>query len=186
MAVFVPVDADRLAREHWRLALWLAHRHCASGADLDEIQGDALLGLARAIRRFDPERGLAFSTFAQPVIVGAILDGKRARDPLTRRQRRRARAEGTREWEQAPISLDQPTADAPDILVGETVPDPRHFLSGLLVADLYARLPDRERAILALSDAGYTQSEIGRLLGLSGPRVCQIRQAALHRLERFA
>lgn len=182
MAVLAAVDADRLAREHWRQARALAWRHCSPGEDLDEIQGDALLGLARAIRRFDPGRGLAFWTFAQPVIVGAILDGKRARDPLTRRQRRRARQEGTRDWERPPISLDQPAADTPDILVGETVPDPRHFLSGVIVADLYARLPDRERAILSLSDAGYTQVEIGELLGLSGPRVCQIRRRALRSL----
>jgi RNA polymerase sigma factor for flagellar operon FliA len=47
------------------------------GADRDELAQVAMLGLIEAARRFDPDRGIAFSTFAGPRIEGSILDAVR-------------------------------------------------------------------------------------------------------------
>lgn len=57
----------------------------------DELVSAGSLGLLQAMRGFDLERGLAFSTFAMRRIRGAILDELRARDPLTRTERVLAR-----------------------------------------------------------------------------------------------
>lgn len=49
-----------------------------------EREADARLGLVDAAQRYDPERGAAFTTFAWHRIIGAIRDGKRVRDHVTR------------------------------------------------------------------------------------------------------
>ena len=62
-----------------------------SAVSLDELISAGSLGLMQAMNGFQPERGLAFSTFAMRRIRGAILDELRARDPLTRTERVHAR-----------------------------------------------------------------------------------------------
>jgi RNA polymerase sigma factor for flagellar operon FliA len=49
-----------------------------------EAISSGFLGLSQAIERFDPSRGLAFSTFACPRIRGAVLDEMRRQSPLPR------------------------------------------------------------------------------------------------------
>lgn len=58
---------------------------------LDELFSAGSLGLLQAMEGFDPDRGLAFSTFAMRRIRGAILDELRARDPLSRADRAHVR-----------------------------------------------------------------------------------------------
>jgi RNA polymerase sigma factor for flagellar operon FliA len=58
---------------------------------LDELVSAGSLGLLQSMEGFDPERGLAFSTFAMRRIRGAILDDLRARDPLSRSDRAHTR-----------------------------------------------------------------------------------------------
>lgn len=45
--------------------------------DVEELQSAAYLGLTEAANRFDESRGISFSTFAYPRIVGAIIDALR-------------------------------------------------------------------------------------------------------------
>lgn len=55
-----------------------------------------------------------------------------------------------------------------------------------LVQTAMYRLPDRERAVAAMSfGEGMTLSEIGRTLGVTESRVCQIRANALSRLRIY-
>lgn len=42
--------------------------------DIEELRSAAYLGLTEAANRFDASRGIAFSTFAYPRILGAIID----------------------------------------------------------------------------------------------------------------
>jgi RNA polymerase sigma factor for flagellar operon FliA len=58
---------------------------------LDELFSAGSLGLLQAMEGFDPDRGLAFSTFAMRRIRGAILDELRSRDPLSRSDRAQVR-----------------------------------------------------------------------------------------------
>ena len=44
----------------------------ALGVDLDELYQVGCIGLVKAVRRFDPGRGLRFSTYAVPLILGEI------------------------------------------------------------------------------------------------------------------
>jgi RNA polymerase sigma factor FliA len=50
----------------------------------EEAISSGFIGLSQAIDRFEPSRGLSFTTFAFPRIRGAVLDEVRRQSPLTR------------------------------------------------------------------------------------------------------
>ena len=54
------------------LARSVARRYQSRGEPLDDLTQVAMLGLLKAIGRFDPERGFAFSTYATPTMVGEL------------------------------------------------------------------------------------------------------------------
>ena len=57
---------------HLPLAAFLARRFRDRGESLDDLTQVATIGLIKAVDRFDPQRGVEFSTFATPTIVGEI------------------------------------------------------------------------------------------------------------------
>jgi RNA polymerase sigma factor for flagellar operon FliA len=59
--------------------------------DQDDVLANGTIGLLDAIDRFDPTRGISFESYAIPRIRGAIIDGVRALDPLSRTTRQRSR-----------------------------------------------------------------------------------------------
>ena len=63
---------EELAHRYLPLARHLARRYRSRGADLDDLNQVAAVALLKAIDRFDPDRGLAFSTFAVPTILGEL------------------------------------------------------------------------------------------------------------------
>jgi len=85
---------DALLNEHLNLVYHVARRmgHKGSGEiEFEELVSAGTMGLIDAIEKFEPERGLAFSTFAVPRIRGAILDELRRLDTVSRTVRRKQR-----------------------------------------------------------------------------------------------
>ena len=52
--------------------VFLAKKFSNRGEPLEDIVQVGYIGLLQAIERFEPQRGLEFSTFATPTIVGEI------------------------------------------------------------------------------------------------------------------
>jgi len=63
---------NELVQHYLRLAEFLARRFTHRGEPLDDLRQVALVGLIKAVERFDPDRGLQFSSFATPTITGEL------------------------------------------------------------------------------------------------------------------
>jgi RNA polymerase sigma-B factor len=63
---------NELIEHYTRLAVFLARRFSNRGEPLDDLRQVALVGLLKAVERFDPHRGLRFSSFATPTITGEL------------------------------------------------------------------------------------------------------------------
>jgi RNA polymerase sigma-B factor len=63
---------DKLVEQFLPLATGLAQRYRRGGEPLEDLVQVASLGLLKAIDRFEPDRGTAFSSFAVPTIAGEI------------------------------------------------------------------------------------------------------------------
>jgi RNA polymerase sigma-B factor len=67
-----PSERETLVLEHRRLARHLARRYVRHGEQREDLEQVAYLGLVKAAQRFDPGRGVAFTTFALPTVLGEL------------------------------------------------------------------------------------------------------------------
>ena len=81
-----PIDADfaefrrthdralrnELIERHLGIAYHLAGRYRRRGVADEDLQQVAMIGLLKAVERFDPEHGSSFSSFATPTILGEL------------------------------------------------------------------------------------------------------------------
>ena len=63
---------DRVFQRYLPLARSLAGRYRRSEEPIEDLEQVAGIGLLKAIDRFDPDRGAAFSSFAVPTILGEL------------------------------------------------------------------------------------------------------------------
>ena len=63
---------DQLIVSHLNLVRFLASKFKNRGESLEDLIQVGTIGLIKAIDRFDPERGLEFTTYATPTIMGEI------------------------------------------------------------------------------------------------------------------
>src|SRR5437870_12835301 len=63
---------DELVEAHLGLAEYLARRFSNRGEPLDDLVQVASVGLLKAVDRFEPDRGVEFSTYATHTVVGEL------------------------------------------------------------------------------------------------------------------
>jgi RNA polymerase sigma-B factor len=67
-----PEDLEELVLSYRPLARALARRYATAAGAREDLEQAAYEGLIKAIRRFEPERGAAFASFAVPTILGEL------------------------------------------------------------------------------------------------------------------
>ncbi len=148
-------DQDALITSHLSKVKYLADRMAMKlppSIEKDDLYGAGVLGLIDAAKRFDESRGIAFTTFAETRIRGAILDSLRALDWASRSIRRKARevqaAHAFIEQEKGRSASEEEVAEHLDIPINEL----HHILQevrGLTLSNLDER---EEETGLSLMD----------------------------------
>ena len=180
------MGTQQLVIEHLRLAATIAgniSKRLPRHLDSQDIQQDARLGLVSAAARYDARKNVPFGSYARRRIGGAVLDGLRRNDHLSRCARARVRGEGT-EAPAEPLPLIFPDR-VPGVLEA-----PDRYAAGAerqrLLCDAIETLPARLRLVLhAYYDGGQTMRVIGEHLGISEGRVSQIHARALRLVRGY-
>lgn len=86
-------ERDDHVRKLFPVVFKIAHRvaRICRVPDEEDLIGDGALGLVRALDAYDPKRGVSLDRYARHVILGAMLNGLRRKDPISERARRRVR-----------------------------------------------------------------------------------------------
>ena len=160
-------------------------RRLPASVELDDLVQDGARGLLDAADRFDPARGVKFETFAEPRILGAMLDAQRVAGVRDRRWRTRQGGGRRRPGnEREPgVFVDLKDADLPSPLPG---PDALAAAAEAAerVRGAVAVLPRRERFVVeSYYWGGVPLRKIGAALGVSESRAAQLHQRAIRMLR---
>lgn len=120
-----------VARVVQRLSFSLPHF-----VDREELYSLGIMGLIDAARRYDPQAGVAFSTYATPRIRGSILDGLRAEQwapHLQRHSRQIEEVEGRLASALGRYPTDEEVAQALGLSVDTLTARRRDAVAGILL-----------------------------------------------------
>ncbi len=193
------------------LAAACARRFIGRGVCMEDLLQEARLALLMARQRFDAERGVRFSTYAVPVILGALRERCRRALPMyVPRQESALLHQAQKAQEQLLQQGEEPTAAA---LSDATGAQPRLLSHALAAAERMRRLTaDPELTRLAREDSfeervllrdavrrlgkplsaviglryvcGMTQTETARQLGICQAKVSRLEKQGLEKLRR--
>jgi RNA polymerase sigma-B factor len=166
---------NQLIEEHRGFAEYLSRRFGHRGEPLDDLRQVALVGLLKAVERFEPDRGLSFTTFAGPTIVGELKRHLRDRTWSIHVPRRfqelsmlveRSRADLGQQLGRSPT----PSEIAADIGVSE-----EHVLEGMEARNAY------RAGSLDLPEAGHDTTTAGDRIGVLDEEFSRVEDRAVVR-----
>jgi RNA polymerase sigma-B factor len=204
---------NKLVQHYRPLAESTARRFAGRGEPWADLAQVALLGLVKAVQRFDPDYGTSFPTFAVPTMVGELRRHFRdatwpvhvsRRDQELRLALAATRERLTNDLGRSPTSAEMAATmgvSIEDVLHAAEVStayrtaaiDPGHAVGdgGLRTSEArlalnraLQTLPRRERQIIFMRFVeGRTQAEIGRIVGVSQVHVSRLLRSALETLR---
>lgn len=149
------------------------HRR-SQGTEYENLFGYACLGLIDAVEKFDPDRGVKFSTYSTRRIRGAILCGMRDEDWVPRMARKRGGIP-------AVTSIEQLRCEESSLL------DLLHYHDRQTddTLDCMMRgLGTRQKTVVKLHYIdGITMKSVGKLIGVGEARVSQIAAQAMRIMQ---
>jgi len=125
---------DRVILEHLPLVKAIAvrvHENLPVHVELDDLVHAGILGLFDAVAKYNPEKKVAFSSYAKHRIKGAILDSLRQLDWASRDMRRRHKQLEAVTRDLAAILQRNPTESEIAARMGVDVERWRHMMAGL-------------------------------------------------------
>jgi RNA polymerase sigma factor (sigma-70 family) len=157
------IDLNRAVMRHEKLVRWVVNRQRWAGLAWADVLQVGRIGLWRALQRYDPERGIAFSSYAVPAIERAVWRAV----VLARRQ-------------PSEELTPHPPHEAPDLDAHV-----ERVLSYAALHRLVAALPRRRWRAVIVTHYGLdgrppqSLSELARAWGVAPQRIFQLRTEAL-------
>jgi RNA polymerase sigma factor (sigma-70 family) len=187
----------------------------SAGGNWEDLRQDGVIGLIKAIARFDPGQGVPFEAFARHYIRGAILDSSELTRSLARRQEeiyRKVRfmeGELTKTLQRNPtieevaektgLSIEQilNAIDARGVAFAGELPEQQDLLSSRMIEtpqpertifllELLSLLSPKEKQIIHLYYwEDQSHDRIAQTLGLAVSNITKIRQRAIKKLREW-
>lgn len=176
MTTHEPVTSDELVLEHMPLVgriVGSIARRLPRHVTQDDLRQVGYIGLLDAARRFDPNKGASFSSFAGHRIHGAVLDELRAIDPVGRYRRERT---GPRQMTEQ-LRTQTLRFDDPALLVDA-------IAMVWLRREIRRFRPRLRRFMLLHYYGGLTAADAGRRMNVGQVRACQLRDEGLLKLRQ--
>lgn len=161
---------DSVVEAHLYIASIIAKRFSGRGVDYDDLYQVASLSLFKSIDRYDPERGIKFSSFVTPTMVGEVKNYFRDRSRLIRIPRRGSELMRVVEQAREELSMElsrQPNAEELALRSNASVEEVLEMLEmrgAISPVPLDMTLAEDDAgtplsAFLGIEDAGYDQFE---------------------------
>ena len=202
--------ANALCQQNLGLAHHCARRFVGRGIAYEELAQQAIAALLQAAQRFDVSRGLCFSTYAVPCVLGELKRfcerSSTAHIPRTdreafRRAHREREAFLAREGREPTLpELAQALGETPEALgavlsgapcaaapLDDAMPDPQggDFVDELLLRDVLDRLPPPMPRLLRLRcEQGLSQADVAARLQMTQVQVSRLERRAKELLRR--
>lgn len=199
---------EDLVKKHQGLVVHVASRFFHRGYEAEDLIQIGMIGLVKAIRGFEPERGFCFSTYAVPLIMGEIR--RFLRDDGAIKVSRTLREQGFRiysfqeqyekRWGTKPtisqivehtgLSVEEVTlaqgataSTVPYPEVEQTVKDDEVVWHALLAESIHT-LPYEERRLIGMRYyLDMSQSKVAKVLGISQASVSRMEKKILKSLR---
>ena len=182
-----PRDRDQLITEYLPYVKRIVQRiavHLPASIDIDDLMNVGVIGLIQAVDRYDPRRDNKFMTYAAFRIKGAVLSELRARDFLSRSNRRKIR-----ELDNAYLKLEQKYGRAvEDFEVAEEL--------GIDMDQVYKTRQMSSISFISFEELGYTskdeQEKLMKYLinndedALSATRLKELKTAIARSIDQLA
>lgn len=195
---FNPLGEENLSK-HLNLVKAMAreiHRRLPRSVEYDDLYQNGVLGLMEAVKKFDSSKRVPFTLYAKFRIRGAILDGLRSSDRLTRSHRRTVKSEEM-DGNTGPVTI---SASAPRVADGDEstsieanlrsneADSPYRMFQAQEVRELLDEamedLPDRHRRMMhLLFHEGLRASEVAERFQVNESRISQMRGSAIRRIS---
>ena len=172
----------------------LATQYKNRGLDIEDLISEGNIGMLKAAKKFHPEHGHRFVTFAAPYIREAIEKAIEQQVGLYRVPRN-MKDEALEKKRSRALSIDAPVGGSTELSLGRVIPnkdapDPDQLLQKQNIerelADIVRQLTVREQQVVqyfyGIGVETKTMAKIAQNMGLKRERVRQIRDKAVRQL----
>lgn len=174
---------DKLVTDNIGYVVTLARQYKSDILSTDDLVSEGCIGLMKAAKKYDPDRGKPFVTFAAPYIRSSIEQAiSRLQTDTDIRSTDESLPVGSHNNYTLLNVVEDVNAPKADAQVEQET------LSADLLRVATLRLSEREQAVISryygLNTERQTMAEIAQALGLRRERVRQVRDQALRKIKK--